>query len=188
MAELARRNCDLLDVTVETIPFEDWEPAARDFRLVMSAQAWPWVRPGLRLAKAHDVLAYDGALALFWNRPDWSDTSLRRAIDAVYEDVAPVLRARTPGRSQQDAGRRACIDEPATSPRFSGVALTQHSWATSYDTTAYLDLLSTQSDHRLLDAERRARLFDGIADAVEGAGGEMPVSYVADLYVARRVG
>jgi hypothetical protein len=26
MAELARRNCDLLDVTVETIPFEDWEP------------------------------------------------------------------------------------------------------------------------------------------------------------------
>lgn len=188
MAALARRNCRELDVTVLTTSFEDWAADDEPFGMLMSAQAWHWVRAELRLAKAHDVLAPEGALALFWNRPDWPETPLRRAIDEVYERVAPGLGARTPGRSAQDAGRRACVDELDASPLFADVSFSEHAWSTSYETARYLDLLDTQSDHRLLDAEQRARLLRGVADAIDAEGGEIAVAYFADLYLARRVG
>lgn len=190
MAGVARRNAAApgAAVIVSTTAFEDWVPDRRDYSLVMSAQAWHWVQPGVRLEKAHHVLAPGGALALFWNRPDWPDTPLRHAIDEVYETVAPELGARTPGRSAQDAGRRACTDELAASAWFDELDYTQHPWSTSYDAASYVELLSTQSDHRMLDADRRRHLLDGVAAAIDAAGGVVPVAYVADLYLARRAG
>ena len=186
MAALARQNCRDLDVSVVTTAFEDWSDAVDPFRLVISAQAWHWVSPGVRLSRAHGLLVPDGALVLLWNRPDWPDTPLRRSIDAVYERVAPGLGARTPGRSPQDVGRRSCVDELEASSLFADVSFTEHPWSDSYDTARYLELLETQSDHRLLDPSTLDLLLGGIADAIEAAGGEVAVSYSADLYLARR--
>jgi ubiquinone/menaquinone biosynthesis C-methylase UbiE len=188
MAAVARRNCDGLDVSVETTSFEDWDGDRRSFALLISAQAWHWTRPGSRLEKAHRVLRRAGTIALFWNRPDWPDTPLRHAVDAVYTRVAPELSARTPGRSPQDARRRAVTDELESSPLFDDFVFSEHPWSTSYDTTEYVQLLATQSDHRMLVAEQREQLFSGVADAIDAAGGVVPVAYVADLYLARRVG
>jgi SAM-dependent methyltransferase len=188
MAAIARRNCSHLGVTIENTSFEEWHASPASFEVVMSAQAWHWVQPEIRLIKAHDLLVPSGALALFWNRSEWPDSPLTRAIDEVYERVVPALAARTPGRSPQDLGRRACIDELDASPLFGDLELHAHPWTTSYDTEGYLELLDTQSDHRLLDPERRARLFEGIAEAIESEGGTLPAPYVADLYVARRRG
>ncbi len=188
MAAVARRNCEELDVSVETVAFEDWRVSPGSFRLVYAAQAWHWVRPDVRLSQAHDVLVEDGTLALFWNRPDWPDTPLRQAIDAVYAHIAPGLGARTPGRSAQDVGRRACTDELEASTLFGDVSFSEHPWSTSYDTARYLELLDTQSDHRLLGREQRARLFRGVGDAIDAEGGTIPVAYFADLYLARRAG
>jgi SAM-dependent methyltransferase len=190
MAAVARANAAATGaaVAVTVAAFEDWVPDRCDHALVMSAQAWHWVRPEVRLEKAHHVLAPGGALALFWNRPDWPDTPLRHAIDEVYETVAPELGARTPGRSAQDAGRRACTDELASSAWFGDLEFTQHPWSTAYDAASYVELLSTQSDHRMLDADRRRHLLDSVAAAIDAAGGAVPVAYVADLYLARRTG
>ena len=142
----------------------------------------------MRLLKAREVLAADGALALFWNRPDWPETPLRHAIDAVYERVAPELGARTPGKSPQDVGRRACVEELTVSGLFGDVTTVEHEWETAYDRDAYLQLLDTSSDHRLLDPERRERLFDEVGRVIDVAGGVFPVTYVAELYLARPAG
>ena len=188
MAAVARRNCAGFDVDVVTTSFEDFLVTDGPFALILSAQAWHWVQPGLRLARAHDLLRDDGALALCWNRPDWPDTDVSRALDAAYERIAPGLGARTPGRSPQDVGRTACTDELAASPLFGPLVFTEHPWSTSYDTATYLELLATQSDHRMLDPATRDRLFDAVGDAVDAADGAITVSYVADLYVAPRIG
>jgi len=188
MAALARANCRDLDVGVRTVGFEDSELPPHAFRLVYAAQAWHWVRRDERLSRAHDVLGAGGTIALFWNRPDWPDTPLRHAIDEVYARLAPDLGARTPGRSPQDAGRRECTDELAASPLFGGVTFTEHPWSTSYDAAAYVELLSTQSDHRMLAESRRVELLDAVAAAIDAGGGAFRVDYVADLYTARREG
>jgi SAM-dependent methyltransferase len=187
MAAVAARNCAGFDVDVVTTSFEEWRGAG-PFALVLSAQAWHWVQPGLRVAKAHDVLRDGGTLALCWNRPDWPDTEVSRALDAAYERIAPGLGARTPGRSPQDVGRKGCTDELTASPLFGSLAHTEHPWSTSYDTATYLELLATQSDHRMLDPATRDRLFEAVADVIDGAGGAITVSYVADLYLAPREG
>ena len=93
-----------------------------------------------------------------------------------------------PGKSPQDVGRRACVEELAASDLFGEVTATEHAWETAYDRDAYLELLDTQSDHRLLDPATRERLFDEVGRAIDDAGGTFPVSYVAELYVARRAG
>jgi SAM-dependent methyltransferase len=189
MASIAQRNCAGLDATIEVTSFEDWvAPPSAAFALVMAAQSWHWVQPGLRLSKARAVLAGDGALALFWNRPDWPSSPLGDAIDAVYERVAPDLGARTPGKSPQDVGRRLCVDELVQSDRFGAVTASEHGWQTEYERDTYLQLLDTQSDHRLLDPALRERLFSEIGRAIDDAGGAFPVSYVAELYVARVAG
>ena len=187
MAGVARRNCAGLDVDVVTASFEDWGGDGQ-FALVLSAQAWHWVQPGLRVEKAHRVLRDGGALALCWNRPDWPDSEVSHALDLAYERIAPGLGARTPGRSPQDLGRKACTDELAASPLFGPLAFTEHPWSTSYDTAMYLELLATQSDHRMLEPATRDQLFDAVAGVVDAAGGSITVSYVADLYVAPRIG
>jgi SAM-dependent methyltransferase len=189
MAAIAQRNCASLDVSVEITSFEDWVvPPRAAFSLVMAAQSWHWVQPGVRLRKAHEVLVDDGALALFWNRPDWPETALRHEIDAAYERVVPELGARMPGKSPQEVGRRACVEELAASGLFGEITATEHAWETAYERDAYLELLDTQSDHRLLDPVTRERLFAEVGRAIDDAGGTFPVSYVAELYVARRAG
>jgi SAM-dependent methyltransferase len=187
MAAVARRNCTGFDVDVVAASFEDFLDTDRSFALVLSAQAWHWVQPGLRVTKAHELLRDRGALALCWNRPDWPDTEVSRALDAAYERSAPGLGARTPGRSPQDVGRKACTDELEASSLFGALAFTEHPWSTSYDTKTYLELLATQSDHRMLDPATRDRLFEAVAAVVDDSGGAITVSYVADLYVAPRV-
>jgi SAM-dependent methyltransferase len=188
MAAVARRNCAGFGAVIDTTSFEAWPVESSAFALVISAQAWHWVTPELRLVKAHEALRPDGALALFWNTPDWPDSPLRRAIDDVYRRVAPQVSSRTPGRSPQNSLRDIGVDELRESPRFSQTEKVEYEQHAVYDTDGYLELLATQSDHRMLPAEARNELFDGVARAIDAAGGEMPVAYTIELYLARRVG
>src|ERR1700733_15248592 len=88
MAEVARRNCAGYDnVRIEQTEFERWRPAGREFRLVFSAQAWHWISPEVGYVAARAALADGGALAVFWNRPDWSVCDLRDEIAEAYRLV-----------------------------------------------------------------------------------------------------
>ncbi|MBT8462062.1 MAG: class I SAM-dependent methyltransferase, partial [Gemmatimonadetes bacterium] len=84
MAEVARRR----GLVVEVARFEEWDPRGRSFDLVVSGQAWHWIDPRVGLAKAAEVLAPGGSLALFWNRPGY-DPVIRTKLDEVYQRVAP---------------------------------------------------------------------------------------------------
>jgi SAM-dependent methyltransferase len=188
MAALARRNCARFARTsVLVTSFEEWPVERPGFTVVFSATAWHWVHRDVRLEKAHDSLNECGVLALFWNRPDWPDTALHRSIDAAYQESAPSLFARLPGMSPQDVGVRDCVEQLEASELFGEVEEIRHAWHRDYTRDQYLDLLDTQSNHRLLDPESRARLFDGVAQAIDAFGGPMPVSYTTKLYMARKV-
>jgi SAM-dependent methyltransferase len=80
MAEVARRH----GLTVEVARFEEWDPAGRTFDRVVSGQAWHWVDSRIGPAKAADVLAPGGSLAVFWNRPGY-DPVIGTRLDEVYQ-------------------------------------------------------------------------------------------------------
>ncbi|MFZ1996994.1 MAG: class I SAM-dependent methyltransferase, partial [Solirubrobacteraceae bacterium] len=64
MAAVAGRNGGrFAHVEIEQSDFETWDPRARRFPLVFSAQAWHWVTPAVGRVKARDVLLPRGILA-----------------------------------------------------------------------------------------------------------------------------
>jgi SAM-dependent methyltransferase len=187
MATVGRRNCACFpDVTIETTSFEQWPVERGAFPSLVSSQAWHWVSPEVRLPKAHDALTPGGVLAIFWNTVDWRDEEKRAAFDELYERLAPDLLARKPALPGTVAIRNSGVQELEGSTLFRPATTRDYRWSQTYTTEAYVELLSTQSDHRMLSPDVFQRLAHGVAELINGAGGTLCVDYVTRLHLALR--
>jgi len=155
--------------------------ATGQFDLVCAAQAWHWLDPETRFARAAALLRPGGWLARWWNRPAPDPNPLRVAIDRCYERFAPTLGAHfmAPEGPPDDAGAPAGSGFEAQLER-------RYPWSRTFTTAEWLDLLRTQSDHRLLGEDRRERLLRVIGDTIEAAGGSYEHHYVCWLFADRR--
>jgi SAM-dependent methyltransferase len=178
MAAVARRHLAGSGWRVDVASFEAWQPAPGDapLDLVCSAQAWHWFEPQERLRKARALLRPGGWLALWWNGPADFESDTRLAIDAVYAELAPEIGHR--GRS----GGGMPELEPA--PGFGEPVRRDYRWARSYTTREWLDLLRTQSDHRMLPADRRESLIAAVGSVIDAHGGVYRHPYVCRLWAA----
>src|SRR5262249_13644680 len=139
---------------------------------------------------AHAALVEGGTLAIFSFRPEWSESPLTAAIDEAYARVAPGLSSRLPGARTptQESKWRACGREPAPSTRFSPVGPVRTPRPGELAPRAFLDLLRTQSNHRLLDPDVLEELLDEVGRVIDDAGGSIPIDSNAELVMARRRG
>jgi SAM-dependent methyltransferase len=184
MADVLRARTVGLPVTVQGCRFEEWTPDA-EYPLLFSAQAWHWVDPATRYRAASSALRDRGTIALFGHRPHVAPP-LREPIEAAHATHEP------------EKARRPYFDDVAYAPEFateladSGLfASVEHrtyGFNRSYDTAGFLRLMSTMSDHRVLDPERRSRLRADLAAIIDGAGGVVVINYRTDLYLARAAG
>ena len=187
MAAVARGNCrHFPNVRFEEISFEGWplEPAA--FHLLLAAQSWHWVDRGIRCAKAAGALVPGGTLALFWHRTDWHGEPVRDDLEELYRRLAPELHVRAPGfpglsPSGSDDEHFA---EVAVSPLFTEVVTRRYPWSATLTTDEFVELLLTQSDHRLLPEEARAELLGALRDLIAGHGGRITVPSATFLILA----
>lgn len=190
MAAVASENCRGLDaVRVVRTSFEDWPVEPGAFDLLFSAQAWHWIRPGVRCDLAAGHLRPRGTIALFWHRPDWpADDPLRLALDECYRLHAADLHAKGPGFPGLTpvAAQTGAHDELAASGHFRDVTVHHHRWQAELRADAFVDLLATQSDHRMLPEERRERLFDEVRDVLAGHGEPIGIPYDILLLLGHR--
>jgi SAM-dependent methyltransferase len=190
MAALARRNCALYPrVEVVQAEFESWEPPGGTCGLVYAAQAWHWIRPDVRYVKARRILRHGGALAAFWNRPDWSSCELSTEIDEQYRRVAPEMLPDA-GPMRPGVGAMPLLwGDPTGEIRASGgygpPVQRSYRWQRAYSTEQYLELLQTHSDHLMLAPDRRLFLMEAVAAAIDRAGGQLQLDYVTQLTLAR---
>jgi SAM-dependent methyltransferase len=159
MAAVARRNLrGFPNVTVEVSAFEAWTPPPARFDLVVSATAFHWIDPAVRVPKAADVLRPDGALALIHSEHVAGGTE-RFFADAqtCYERFDPKT---TPGWRQAPA---ATVPDDSSeidrSQRFGPARFRRYEWEQSYTTGSYLDLLMTYSPTRSLPRPARDGLL-----------------------------
>ncbi|HUY61129.1 MAG TPA: methyltransferase domain-containing protein [Candidatus Dormibacteraeota bacterium] len=187
MAAVARRRLAAWPgVTVRQAAFEAARLPAGGFRLVLAAQAWHWFEPATRWPRAAGLLEPGGALALLWNVPDWRAQPLRPALDAAYRRWAPRLDARTPGGGGNHAVHDRPHQDPARRGWFGPMTRGTYRWHEIYPTAVYLDLLRTQSHHRLLAPADRERLLAAVAAVIDGDGVRLEVAYTTECYLARR--
>ncbi len=190
MAAIARRRCaELPGVAVEEREFEGFSGHAGEFGLVFSAQAWHWVDPAVRYARAREVLCDGGLLALFWNRPVWGSSPLRAQLLEAYERVAPELEG-GPMHPAGEGRQALWVDwkaELREAGGFDDVESRVYPWTIEYTTEEYRSLLESHSSYVVLAAGRREALLAAVAGVIDGAGGRMAVEYGTELFLARAV-
>jgi len=190
MAAVARANCASYPaVEIVQSDFERWQARER-FPAIVSAQAWHWVAPRTRYARAHEALVPGGALAALWTLPRWDAIGLRESLRAAYRDAAPAL---APGFPMHPASEPAELAgdwqaEIDASEGFAEAQVRLHEWSCEYSAADYARLLQTHQDHILLERERRDALLAAITAVIEGSGGAIEMTYVTRVCLARRGG
>ena len=192
MAAVGRRNLEGFDdVTVVQTEFESWDPGAQRFELLICGQAWHWIKPEVRLAKAHEALVDRGALALFWNRPRWDQCELTGALRDAYEAVVPRFGGMPgpmqPGEVDSIVSWGAYGEDLDAEHGFEVEPVRFYHWTHEYSTAEYVRLLQTHSDHILLPEAQRVALLDAVGDVIDGAGGTLVLPHRTHLWLARRL-
>jgi SAM-dependent methyltransferase len=189
MAAVARRNTEqYTHVEIESSDFETWDPRARRFPLVFSAQAWHWVTPEAGLAKARDVLMAPGTLAPFWNRVAWERADIREALMDAYARVAPDLALDGP-MHPSNLGARGNADWEAEIAAVDGLTdaeVRHYDWQREYCAVEYAGWLATTSDVRLLDGVQREALLAAVTEVIEAHGEPLSIPMRTRLCLARR--
>jgi SAM-dependent methyltransferase len=187
LAAVARRNLARFPaVEVVTAAFEDWPLPRERFDLVLSATAFHWIDPAVRVGKAADALRPGGWLAtIATHHVAGGDEDFFVQAQACYErwdPETPPGGARLPPATDVHGSG----EELDRSRRFGPVEFRRYEWELSYTTSAYLDLLLTYSGHRALDAPARTGLLDCIAHLIDTAhGGRITKRYLTELRIAQ---
>jgi SAM-dependent methyltransferase len=185
MAAVAARNLDqYCGWTVVVTDFERFQlpEGVPPFDLITCAQAWHWLDPDLRFRRSSALLRPGGRLALWWNRPDQDDSALRRRIDRVYRDRFPGLAPHgILATGRPPAG-------PVPSDAGFGVPIERvYRWWCRYSTAEWIDLMRTQSNHRLLEAGAREAFLAAVAEVIDNSGGHYDYPYSTWLWSAAKL-
>jgi ubiquinone/menaquinone biosynthesis C-methylase UbiE len=195
MAAVASKRAATAGQTIEMLntDFEQTSLPEQAFQVLISATAWHWVNPGVRNALAARVLRPGGALAPFWNRPQWGENPLREQFDRIYREVEQEFAA-VPGGVMSPFGAPPQLrnasewhqHEFAGNLDFTDIDARVYGWQQRYTTDEYIALLGTHSDHMMLPDAPRERLFTAIRATIDSAGGSFELTYQTLLCLARR--
>ena len=187
MAALARvKLARWPGVTLVQGAFEDWVPAER-FAAVVSVQAWHWIDPAARYARARAVLGHGAMLCAVWSFPDWERCAHREVLRRVYREAAPGLHNDFPMHPASEPTRLAgdWMSEISAAAVFGDGEVRQFDWSERYAASAYTDLLQTHQDHILLGAEARAALLSAVERSIDDAGGDIELPLTTYVCLAR---
>jgi SAM-dependent methyltransferase len=165
--------------------FEDWPSPASLFDAVVSASAFHWIDPAIRVTKAAQVLRTGGSLAIIETRhqPSGGD-DLFAGLRRCYERWSPTTQPRFRPFAAADVPESSHEIEQSSS--FDAVAARTYDWEQTYTTIEYLDLLMTYSDVLALEPPTRSGLLACIGRLIDDAlGGEIRERYRNHLLVAR---
>jgi SAM-dependent methyltransferase len=185
MATVAAGNlAGFPDTEVVVSAFEAWPLPAEPFDVVLSATAFHWVDPRVRVAKAADALRVGGALAVVGTHhvAGGTDAFFIEAQEC-YERFDPATRPglRLPGPDEITIRLPRLVG----CHRFGPAVVRRYQWQQAYPTAEYLDLLRTYSGHRALPEPNRGGLLECIADLIDSRyAGRITKRYLTQLHVA----
>ncbi len=187
MAGVARRNLRRFsNVEVLTAAFEDWPLPEEPFDAIVSATAFHWIDPAVRITKSASALRPGGVLAIIGTHHVANgDNDLFAEVQRCYERWDPA----TPPGLRLQAADDIPIDtaELDSSALFDPVQTRRYTWSETYSSSAYRDLLLTYSGHRALEQPRQLGLLDCIAQLIDrDYSGRITKQYMTELQLARR--
>jgi SAM-dependent methyltransferase len=159
LARIARaKTAQCPNVRIVNRRFEEWEPDGASFDIVLAATSWHWLDSRVRYGKVAGVLRPSGVLAFTTGGhalPSGFDPFFTQ-IQACYEAIgaARIDWPPPPPDAMPDAS-----EEINRSGYFEDVRVTRRVWTEEFTAGKYVDLMSTASDHRLMEPAKREWLF-----------------------------
>ena len=173
-------NLELIEAT-----FEAWPAQKAAFQLIIAAQSWHWVAPGVRFVKAAELLSSDGSLAVFGHVPVGLPASLLGQFRQIWLRLTGVWGPPPEAWYLPSGPFKGWFDE---SGLFGPVEHRCYRWKWRHTTSSYINFLRTRSDVRMLAPATRDALLGEIAKAIDDRARDFDVDYETHLYIARRVG
>jgi SAM-dependent methyltransferase len=187
MAAIARRNlAQFPNVTVVAAAFEDWPPSDGTFDAVLSATAFHWLDPGLRMIKAAELLRPGGSLGIVSTHHIAGGTNAffadaQRCYERFDPTTPPGMRLTTDDEIPEEAA------EFDRSARFGPVEFRRYEWQQTYTSPKYLNLLMTNSGHRAMAPQARSGLFACISHLIDDVyNGAIIKQYRTRLAIAHK--
>lgn len=190
MAAVARRNLARFGaVEVVTADFETWPLPPEPFDAVVSATAFHWIDPAVRMVRAADALRPGGALAVVATQHvAGGSEEFFVEVQGCYERFDPATPPGLRPLAADDVDTSDHAAEVARSGRFGPVAVRRYEWDLAYTTAEYLDVLRTYSGHRALPSAARQGLLGCVAGLIDGRyGGRITKRYLTELRVSHTV-
>ena len=189
LAEVARRNLSRFP-KVEVVPaaFERWPLPPEPFDVVLSATAFHWIDPAVRVVKSADALKPGGYLATIATHHVAGGTDQDRFFADVQECYERWDPATPPGlRLAPSDAIPMEGEEIERSGRFEAPRFLRYESDLPYTTESYIDVLLTYSGHLALAPAPQRGLLDCIAGLIDGKyGGRIVKRYLSELRLARR--
>jgi SAM-dependent methyltransferase len=186
LAEFARRKLAAFpNLKIVNAAFEAWDAAGARFAGIIAFNAFHWLDPDVRYAKAAQLLRAGGALVLVGTRfvlpddaePFWTE---------MQEDYAAIHGGPPPDRPPHPDAVGDLRGEIEASGSFHTVAVRRYLWNVRYTADEYISLLSTASWHRQLDAESRRDLFERLRRRIVAQPeGAITATLLATLHIAQ---
>jgi SAM-dependent methyltransferase len=187
LAAIARRKLAAFpSVEIHVGTFEAWPLPLERFDAVVSATAFHWIDPEIRITKTADALRRGGALAVVGtHHVAGGSTEFFVEVQACYEQWDQTTR---PGLRLPAADDIAPeTTELDSSGHFGDVLVRRYEWDAEYSAAEYIDLLLTYSGHRALDPDNRTGLLRCIREMIDTRhGGTVTKRYLTELVIAYR--
>ncbi|MEU7642786.1 class I SAM-dependent methyltransferase [Streptomyces sp. NPDC039016] len=190
MARVLRHRCAQLsggEVGIEVADFETWHPARR-YGLLYCAQAWHWVDPAVRWARAQAALAPGGAIALFWNHWFLQCSDLTDRLTAAHTRHGVAIPPDTLLDPRPRPARRGPEARQWREMTAAGFVAPEHRLYASVherSTSALIGLFASYGGYRALPPGPRERAFTEMAHLMDEHGGRAHVKVVTSLFLGR---
>jgi SAM-dependent methyltransferase len=187
LATVARRRLAAYpNVEVVLGGFEEWALPRDRFDAVVSATAFHWIDPEIRVTKAAEALRPGGSLAVIETRRNPVGEDVLANLPRCHERWDP--SAERPIRPLSADELPESRDDIDRSGFFARIETRRYEWAQTYTTSDYLDLVMTFSSVLALESPARSGLIDCIRDLIDGdLGGLVTERCVNRLVVAQKV-
>ncbi|MEX2159308.1 MAG: class I SAM-dependent methyltransferase [Dehalococcoidia bacterium] len=186
LAAFLRKKLPDERLTVINAAYEDiaLEPASYD--LVVSATAFHWVDPAVRLRKSHEALRAAGAIAIIETNQIASD-----ADRGFFKPMHQIILKHSPGEKWDDPPSDdvtpAIYDELLASELFAGVELRRYRWDQTYSTAQYADLTRSFGGTQAMEHDAAESMVAEICDLVDREfGGSVTRPLVMTLTLGRK--
>lgn len=183
-------------IATEVATFESWEPAGRTFDVVASAQAWHWLDPARRGAKALRLVRPSGRVLLMWNLgrhdPCVEESLVETYARALAADPDDPDDPDEPDEPDGDRAGGSPTDTEAfaaelASVGFADVTRSSATWSRRYSAAEWSRLLTTESSHLALPPGRRAALLTAVEEFITArCAGSIEIEYDCVMVTATR--